>query len=301
MGMGFRSQLPADFPICNHLQEEIREQRRPLSFLQPIPNPFTAFFTTLRNATIQTKCRGYAMLRIRFILCVFLVLSGLPPCAVTVAATVAAGTDAGADVSPAVDKARDLSGARVSIQIDPSRNRLYLLADGKLVKSYPIAIGKPKTPTPVGEWEVINKFKNWGSGFGTRWIGLNVPWGIYGIHGTNKPSSIGSDSSHGCVRMLNRNVEELFEWVKVGTPVSILGHVLGGAAREPRRLAKGDSGGDVMLVQNHLRSAGYYHGECRGKFGPLTEQAIKSFEADHGLPVDGVFGIREYVAIGLVE
>ena len=47
---------------------------------------------------------------------------------------------------------------------------------------------------------------NWGGGFGTRWLGLNVPWGIYGIHGTNQPWSIGTQASAGCIRMFNRHV-----------------------------------------------------------------------------------------------
>ncbi len=41
-----------------------------------------------------------------------------------------------------------------------------------------------------------------------RWIGLNVPWGVSGIHGTNMPGTIGSEASHGCIRMLDKDVEE---------------------------------------------------------------------------------------------
>jgi len=54
-------------------------------------------------------------------------------------------------------------------------------------------------------------------------MGLNVPWGIYGIHGTNKPWTIGQFASHGCIRMRNKDVEELFEWIPVGTNVLIEG------------------------------------------------------------------------------
>ena len=50
---------------------------------------------------------------------------------------------------------------------------------------------------------------------------LNVPWGIYGIHGTDKPWSIGQAVSHGCVRMYNQDAEELYGKVPVGTPVRI--------------------------------------------------------------------------------
>ncbi|MEV3098568.1 L,D-transpeptidase [Paenibacillus larvae] len=75
------------------------------------------------------------------------------------------------------------------MEIDPLYNRLWVLVDGKRIKQFPVGLGKQKTPTPIGEFTVINKYKNWGSGFGTRWIGLNVPWGIYGIHGTNRQLS----------------------------------------------------------------------------------------------------------------
>ena len=54
---------------------------------------------------------------------------------------------------------------------------------------------------------------------GTRWLGLDKKG--YGIHGTRNPESINEAASHGCVRMYNHDVEELFEWIPVGTPVSI--------------------------------------------------------------------------------
>jgi len=48
--------------------------------------------------------------------------------------------------------------------------------NSKVIKKYTIASGKPSTPSPIGNWRIINKGK-WGSGFGTRWMGINVPWG----------------------------------------------------------------------------------------------------------------------------
>jgi hypothetical protein len=210
----------------------------------------------------------------------------------------------GITVSPVSADEMSLSAppqGQVTLQIDPLRNKLTVFVDGVLYKKYPIAMGKPETPTPVGEWTVANKYKNWGSGFGTRWIGLDVPWGMYGIHGTNRPASIGHDASHGCVRMLNRHVEELYEMVKIGSQVSILGHPLREPSLDPRRLAEGDSGSDVQIIQSRLRSAGFYHGECDGRFGLSTEQAMKAFEKKYGLPVDGVVSIHDYREMGLYE
>ena len=195
----------------------------------------------------------------------------------------------------------DARDGELYILVHPRHHELWVMFGDVPLKRYPIALGKPRTPTPVGEFRVINKYKNWGSGFGTRWIGLDIPWGTYGIHGTNRPQSIGTDASHGCIRMFNRHVEEIYEWVEIGTRVVILGHVLRGPDLDPRDLARGDAGGDVLLVQNRLKSGGYYHGKCHGRFDHATEEAVRAFERDHGLPVDGVINLHDYIALGLVE
>src|SRR5690606_5537040 len=120
---------------------------------------------------------------------------------------------------------------------------------------FPVAVGKPGTPSPIGEWRVVHKSSNWGGGFGTRWLGLNVPWGIYGIHGTNKPYSIGTAASHGCFRMHNRNVEKLFPEVPQGTPVLIIGPE---PAYTPRDVYREPvSGQDVVTLQKRIREMGY--------------------------------------------
>ena len=203
--------------------------------------------------------------------------------------------------APPVEKPWPAGGQDTSIVVNPRSRELTLYIGDLPYKTYKIAPGKPDTPTPVGEFRVVSKSKNWGSGFGTRWLGLNVPWGTYGIHGTNKPHLIGTEASHGCIRMRNRDVEDLYERVGIGTKVIILGHVLGEPHRDPRRLAKGDAGGDVLLIQNRLGAAGFFHGPCNGRFGPATEQAMKAFERQNGLPVDGVVGLHDYRALGLLE
>lgn len=87
---------------------------------------------------------------------------------------------------------------------------------------WPVAIGKAQTPTPCGRWYVINKKILPQGVYGTRWLGLNNP--SYGIHGTNRPDSIGSAVSMGCVRMHNAHIERLFPQVAINTPVVILQH-----------------------------------------------------------------------------
>lgn len=187
----------------------------------------------------------------------------------------------------------------LSIEVDTQKLQLTLYADGKSYKTYPVAVGRPTqfTISPVGEWRIIYKGRNWGGGFGTRWMGLNVPWGIYGIHGTNKPWSIGRRESAGCIRMHNRDVEELFNWVPTGTPVTIRGV-------EPdvsfnRTLHVGMTGRDVVFVQFRLGDLGFAPQGADGRFGPNTARAVEELQRLYGLPVDGRVYDDVYYLLGL--
>lgn len=121
-----------------------------------------------------------------------------------------------------------------SILVDKSANTLTLKADERTVKIYPVGTGKEGT-TPVGEFTITNKIvePEWfkpGGGvvpygnkenlLGTRWMGFDSPG--YGIHGTWEPDTVGYQSSAGCIRMLNNDVEELFIIVPVGTKVRVI-------------------------------------------------------------------------------
>lgn len=172
----------------------------------------------------------------------------------------------------------------VSLVVKVTPRVLEIHNDGELYKTYRIAVGKSKTPTPIGEWNVVWKDYNWGTGFGTRWMGLNVPWGIYGIHGTNKPWSIGQFASHGCIRMRNKDVEELFEWVSVGTPVRIEGRKI----QIQRVLKYQNSGSDVAMLQMKLRELGYLSTRADGIFGKATEEAVSRYQVEHGLAATGI-------------
>jgi hypothetical protein len=183
------------------------------------------------------------------------------------------------------------------VVVDTARNRLTLYEAGVPVRIWSVGLGKPDTPTPIGEWVVTDKQRGWGDGFGTRWLRISVPWGIYGIHGTNKPHLIGGDVSSGCIRMRNQDVEALYPKVRIGTPVLIEGNPL----CDGRRLELGHIGSDVWLVQDRLARLGFYEGPCDGRFGFETEKAVKAFEAAHHLTVDGVVNLAVYQALGLAE
>lgn len=109
------------------------------------------------------------------------------------------------------------SSYKIVINIEPRMLKLYL--NGQLQKTYPIAVGSPSTPTPLGDFNIINKAVNPGGPYGTRWLGLSTPH--IGIHGTDNPGSIGKAVSKGCIRMYNKDIEEIFPLVNVGTAVSI--------------------------------------------------------------------------------
>lgn len=178
-------------------------------------------------------------------------------------------------------------------------HRLMVFAGEKLVAEHPVAVGKWSTNTPVGNWRVLRKAMNWGTGFGTRWIGLNVPWGIYGIHGTNKPWSIGTSASAGCIRMNNAAVEAVYPLVDRGTPVVVTGNPFGYGEFNHRILRNGDVGGDVMQVQRALTIKGLYHGPVHGIFDGETERAVVSLRRDCRLSPDNCVDLEVYSRLGL--
>ncbi len=127
----------------------------------------------------------------------------------------------------------EISAAK-KIVINSASRIMFLYDDDKKIAIYPLGLGKVSTPTPTGYYKIRTKEKNppWinpahpeyeipsgpNNPLGYRWMQIH---GNYGIHGTNRPDSIGHYVSNGCVRMLEKNVEELFDKVTVGTPVEI--------------------------------------------------------------------------------
>jgi lipoprotein-anchoring transpeptidase ErfK/SrfK len=126
---------------------------------------------------------------------------------------------------------------RLEIQLNSRQVTLYR---GKTpIKSYPIAVGRSGWETPTGNFHVDKMIKNptWISPLtdevvpgghpdnplGSYWIGF---WSdgrnSIGFHGTPNPESVGTAASHGCIRMYNEDVEELFSQVSVGTPVTVV-------------------------------------------------------------------------------
>lgn len=188
-----------------------------------------------------------------------------------------------------------------AILVDLTEERLYLIDKEKnaILKKYSIASGKLETPSPIGAWKVIGIAK-WSGGFGTRWIGLNVPWGTFGIHGTNKPGSIGSEASHGCIRMLNNDIEELYEYVNVGMTVVVYGGPYGPFEKGLVTLKPGDRSAAVLEVQRKMKERGYYPGKPDGIYGEGMKRYVMEFKEDNELKINNNVDYEFYKKLGII-
>jgi lipoprotein-anchoring transpeptidase ErfK/SrfK len=120
----------------------------------------------------------------------------------------------------------------LTFRVDRSRHLLGIWIGDALVKEHDVGVGRAATPTPVGTFEVKDKYRNpdWHSPtglirygdpkneLGDAWIEISSPEHPkgYGVHGTNRPDTVGSDCSNGCVRLRNEEAVELLGWVRTG-------------------------------------------------------------------------------------
>ena len=143
----------------------------------------------------------------------------------------------------------------LQLVLDRQHRQLLVLNDGVLTRRFPAAVGTVGWETPAGRFRVMQKVKEpvWThpvSGqkrgpedatnpLGSRWIGFyrdckgREGWDgeqyldiegctVAGFHGTPYRWTVGRAVSHGCVRLYEENVQEIFEMVRVGTPVTVL-------------------------------------------------------------------------------
>jgi lipoprotein-anchoring transpeptidase ErfK/SrfK len=134
-------------------------------------------------------------------------------------------------------------GRTIVVRVD--ENKLYLYDGFHVIRTWDVATAKPGYITPAGVWTIWDKRENptwynpalddWGAGMpaivpggpgnpmGTRAIYIDAP-GLIRIHGTPDPASVGRYASHGCIRMHNEDVEQLFDMIDVGQHVIVAGH-----------------------------------------------------------------------------
>ena len=136
-----------------------------------------------------------------------------------------------------------------------SRRQLLLIEQGRLVSRYPVAVGMAGWEPPAGNFRVLNKVRDpsWAhpqtgevvtgedpkNPLGSRWIGfykdcvgrkgfdgermLDIKGcTTAGFHGTPHRWTIGHAVSHGCVRLFDEDIRDLFDRVRTGTPVTVL-------------------------------------------------------------------------------
>ena len=120
-----------------------------------------------------------------------------------------------------------------SIEVSKETNEMVVRLNDRFFKRYLVGTGKFQK-TPEGQFKITDKIAQptwWREDgkavpygdpenvLGTHWMSINVKG--YGIHGTWEPETIGKQESAGCIRMLNDEVEELYTFVPIGTPVTI--------------------------------------------------------------------------------
>ncbi|MGC1307850.1 MAG: L,D-transpeptidase [Phormidesmis sp.] len=156
------------------------------------------------------------------------------PTAPPVAAPAVSEPDAPASAAEA-ESAAEEQAIRLLLRL--SERKVYVYRGETLETSYPVAIGRAGWETPVGEYEVFSQIVDPGwtnpltdevmppgpqNPLGERWMGFWTDGtNVIGFHGTPNRKSVGTAASHGCVRMYNEHVRELYELVSLGTPVVV--------------------------------------------------------------------------------
>lgn len=138
---------------------------------------------------------------------------------------------------------------------------LYFFENGLLRKRYPVGLGRQDWPTPIGSFTITGRFKNptWtvpksiqeemkregkfvlekvppgpDNPLGKYWLPLSIPG--YGIHATIWPESIGHSTSHGCIRMTTKDIEDLYGRIKSGVPITIVYEPIKVAVSQDRKI-----------------------------------------------------------------
>ncbi|WP_246198850.1 L,D-transpeptidase [Sodalinema gerasimenkoae] len=135
------------------------------------------------------------------------------------------------------ESSNESSPEMVRLVVSLSQRRVALYRGDSREAEYPVGIGQTGWETPTGAFEVVEtqKYPTWkhpltgekippgpGNPLGDRWIGFWTDGRVYiGFHGTADEASIGAAASHGCLRLSNAHIRELFEQVQPGTPVIV--------------------------------------------------------------------------------
>lgn len=186
------------------------------------------------------------------------------------------------------------------ILVETDRKCLTLYRGRETVARFPIASGAWDTPSPIGSFFIKGRFRTELSGFGTRFLSLSVPWGQYGIHGTNRPDSIGGNASHGCIRLRVADAEQLYAAVPDWTKVVIEGGPYGPLGDSLRTLRPGDRSAAVQLAQTRLRQQGFLAQSADGVYGAATSRAVRAARKAYGLSDGDVIDAGLWSCLGVL-
>ncbi|MDR6227368.1 L,D-transpeptidase family protein [Desmospora profundinema] len=186
------------------------------------------------------------------------------------------------------------ASSNYAIEVNKKTNQLTLYRNGTVAKTYPVATGRTSSLTPEGTFEIIIKINKPGwkgipggdpsNPLGERWLGLQVNGDngrTYGIHGTNRPESIGSHASMGCVRMYNEDVIELYNTVPAGTLVRIHnGDQSGPPQPKPPQVTPADGKVEITVSVANVRSQPSMNGTVVAKRNKGTRLTLTGIAGD---------------------
>lgn len=179
---------------------------------------------------------------------------------------------------------KDKTSAKVVVNL-PQRMLFVKKKETGTIDGYPVGVGKFTTPSPTTTVSIVSIRKNptWhvppsiqeemrsrgrevvasvapgkDNPLGKYWIGLSASG--YGIHGTNRPTSIYGRVSHGCIRMDNNSIEEVRNQISVGDTAKLI--------YEPVLLAVSAEGDILLEVHDDVY-------QKKGDLFKLTEQMAK--------------------------
>ncbi|HVL65294.1 MAG TPA: L,D-transpeptidase [Actinomycetota bacterium] len=126
-----------------------------------------------------------------------------------------------------------IQGTDYRIFVDREEFSLTVFDGDEVVMETEVGIGTGETPTPVGLFYLTSLLQppTNNTVYGSYAYGLSgfsetlIDWedgGIIGLHGTNDPTSVGRQVSHGCIRMRNEDIEQLVPMLPLGTPIEIV-------------------------------------------------------------------------------
>jgi lipoprotein-anchoring transpeptidase ErfK/SrfK len=122
----------------------------------------------------------------------------------------------------------------VHTQLIVNRHKLRatLYRSGHKIWSSPVGVGRPGMPTPAGQFYIRERIRALQNNtiygpyaFGTSDYSTLSDWpggGVVGIHGTNEPQLIPGRPSHGCIRLPNNKVTQLWHLLPLGTPLHVI-------------------------------------------------------------------------------